>query len=179
MGHNIHLLRLESVSHEEAQYDAEQAIEDWGHENNWRTVVGSFCEDGTISPDLKDKPDFLKTYTNRLTNLIQTGQVHEHSQINIGLHFIQIGVGLLNGKSYYDIAHTLKSSNPGSITSWQLKHLIQELAVREFTTIDNEFNIWEQEYREWELDEFGVTQLDGYGTNEANKQYIVVIDMHS
>lgn len=180
MSHNIHLLRLSNVSHEEAQSNAEIEIESWGDENNWRTIIGSICDDGTtIILKGEDNNDLITMYANRITDLIKQESLNQSQHIETGLQFIQIGISLLNNKSYYDMSKSLKSSDPGFVNMWKLKHVIKEIAAREPILIEDKFNIWKQEYRSWELDEFGVTDVSRGKKSKSDKKYLVIIDMHS
>ena len=54
--HNLHLIRTNADSHSDAIGLVEDYLFSWGTENNWSTVLGSFCkEDKSFSESYDEK----------------------------------------------------------------------------------------------------------------------------
>jgi hypothetical protein len=152
--HNLHLVVTKADSPIAACKNAESYISDYGTENNWRTICGAI--------DAKTDEKYICDSSGRYlpgekdTVISLNNLIRNHIQ------------GIL--KESFDFSKNQTHSYWYELINWAK-------AKKAVSYLGNpaEYNILEESFREWELDEFGVTHTDYEGKNI----YIVFIDMHS
>ena len=184
--HNIHLIRVYANNGNEACDIVENNIGDWGNENNWRTICGSIDQkgnkvdltnndengwvEGRWKPDLQSAKDIMNEVYTRppdfskisMKNLIKYAKIDEDGIVTIN-----------------------NDTNSKTLLSWwNIKEYAIWAAAREWSDANGKFDIWKHTFREWELDQVGLTELDDSDISmddvkEKMKPYIVFLDMHS
>jgi len=155
--HNLHIGRVKAGSHEEVSNIVENRLFEWGKEDNWFTILGSFCKEDQSFSDEFDEEWFKKDEilnNPELFNDMLNPDIFEFR----GLEVIEKGVQnavdndlLWLSKYYRQQWHLSQLSNP------------------------NKLDIWNDQYKGGFFDEYGLTDFDYEGTNT----YLVFIDMHS
>lgn len=174
MSHNIHVLRLAADSHSDALATAEVMIEDWGNENNWREFLYSICEDGTIHDGHGDCPPFdqaIKWLTDGITTDLNAKPISTERLIPL---LAKTTVLIAQEKNYSEIASEIEMLDIIS-----LMHFAREVrASQQITLEDNKIDPWTTIYKDWQLNEFGITELSCATEGGNEKLYLVIIDMH-
>lgn len=173
--HNLHLCVIKANSPEEACELVQSHIENWGDEDNWRTICGCVSEDdetfepkyekewmngrwGVKNYTIKSINDLVKTWIDGDDWLKRHGQ---HLKRNPDIMKWKRGFELYGLKKYVEYCSEyklLKARNPKFIKSPNV--------------LDDNFYFYDTQY-----DECGVTQVDvGY---DGEKKYVVFVDMHS
>lgn len=166
--HNLHLFVIKSESPDEACSTVETLIEDFGNENNWRTICGCVSEhdevyindeDGRYPPT--DGMNTVASINEMVKGWIKGGTIYG----NIAEQ--KIAEGNTDFKSW-------TSSELWSLEQYAsyLKNMKDALEGKDV----EEFNVLEDSYYPYEFAECGVTQDDGL--NDGDIKYIVFIDMH-
>lgn len=163
--HNLHLVVVQAESPEDACNIAENGISDYGDENNWRTICGCVSEENEVyvQEDGRYPPD-------EDTNTID--------KINAWVD------GLLSQPNLYSTTAMQRLKEEPDISKWTDSQELWSLGQYvEYLKAGvhhrgEKFNVFEDSYREWDLDECGVTHLD-MGTDTGQKKYVVFVDMHS
>lgn len=168
--HNLHFIRVVAETGEDACSTAETFIEDWGNENNWRTICGAVSQDNEVfdNTDTYGGGRYKPSDTG-YTSIEKINEVVDNWTKNT--FYGQTAKELIeNGKSITDFTtHEL----------WSLKEYAKHLyAVKSFQGDDNDkkFDILVDEFRPFDFDECGVTNYDG---DDEGKIWIVFVDMHS
>lgn len=172
--HNIHYLRIYASSPEEACENALCEIEDFGNENNWRHAIGAVCEDGTIYYHSTEDEETLSDNVTFETLEAEIVTEMENS--------IYLG-------SYYReafnrcISETVKFPFDWYIAEKYCHHKYEVESIKSVFMERKEnpkFDIRKDTFKEWELNEIGLTDLTyGNSPSEEEKMYIVLINMHS
>lgn len=168
MSHNLHFIVTKAESPKDACRDVENYIEDWGNDNNWRTIMGCISEDDELFQyDESHKYDWDNTGTIAKINELMKGYI-EFDPTD-GLNMVS------------ELIDDYKNGNKPSGLKW--------LLCREFINIlyhkapymkegGVEFNVLENEIWEYQYDEQGVTHT-GLNHDQNMKKYVVFVDMHS
>ena len=176
--HNLHLVRINATSPQEACNRVESEIMDFGNENNWRCIGGCVSEDNEVydhdnfsrwKPSTEteegEKPfcsiealnkrvrEWLKTdsddyYKKELIEAIDNGE-RKLSEITDRMELYAIG-----------------------------QYIEKRKALSDVDDIET-FDVLKGTYRDYEYDECGLTSMDYSEKSEGEKTYIVFIDMHS
>ncbi len=160
--HNLHLITIRADTPKAACNEVENEIVDFGNENNWRTICGCISENDEIYVHDKEYGRF-------------------HPEPGTTIKGIEIMVKRWANTFEYNISPVLlkfqiEESSLEAHDWWELKEYCRFRCDKKYFT-SNRFNIWETEYRSWELDENGFTNL--IRQSDGNKRYVVFIDMHS
>ena len=155
--HNIHFVRTNAPNPEEACNTVECEIMDWGNENNWRTICGAVDKKGKVhdltagrwTPSL---PFAKKMMQDEFT----TPDCFHLEAVN---KLISKGIDSLNTSEWYCVK---------KYAEWHSAKSVGGAKKR--------FNVWKHSFRDWELDECGLTDLDHL---EEGNPYLVFVDMHS
>jgi hypothetical protein len=168
MSHNLHFVVTKASSPKEACDDVRNYIEDWGNDNNWRTIMGCVSEDDEVYQD--EKPDryvWDDTATiEGINNLMRSEIDFDPNQgFDIVLELIN---NYKNGK------------DPGA-PKWFLAKQFMEIMYQKSPHLKDgkvNFNILEDSIWDHKYDEQGVTHT-GYNSDQDMKKYVVFVDMHS
>jgi hypothetical protein len=159
--HNLHLLVVSATNIGEAIQDADLLTNDWGNENNWRTFLSAFSEDG-LEQKILDTKDWdlnsLHDVYRMAQGWVQSDEEYENKNINL----------------------MTKAINK-EITDWLDWYKIQKYAefkhYSSHITIPDSYNLFQTEFYPYQLDTNGVTHLTV--PTEGSKKYVIVVDMHS
>jgi hypothetical protein len=167
--HNLHLVTIVADSPEDACAEVESFIEDFGNENNWRTICGCVSENDEVhsTEDGRWTPDEETNTIDKLNKMVQ---------------------GWLTPNEYVRGQDVVKEIEGGKkfdeLDNGQLHNL--QAYVKEKINIfglnTENFNVLEDEYCSWEYDENGVTYCEWgrkRGRKEKGTKYVVLVDMHS
>jgi len=157
--HNLHLIRTNADSHSDALIIVEDFLLDWGTENNWSTILGSFCkEDKSFSESFNEKwvtKDELLNDPSRFDFLTEVNAYYKaafHKVSNLG--------GTVLVKSFDWSAAAKYCKEQAEISN-----------LSDPTKID----IWSDTFYDGKIDEPGITEL-GY---DGEFTFLVLVDMHS
>ena len=163
--HNLHFITVKAEDAEDAIGVAETYIEDWGNENNWRTICGCVsednkvhnCGDGRFSPK-----DTGYTTIKKINKCIQ---------------------GWLKGNLYSQPAEEKIKKGDVDFEKWDGQDLFSLRKYAEFLEQKNEigiadikeFDVLKHTYYSGQYDECGVTNCD----YDGEKTFVVFLDIHS
>lgn len=160
--HNLHLVVVKADSPEDACNMVETEIMDWGTENNWRTICGCISKSGETYEHESGRwsPTTIEEIKKDIIQDVKTGCEYDK----------EVFESVLNG--------TKKLEDMGWLDWYRIKSYAEHMSdvVPFLENIkDDDFDIWNVNYKEYKYDEFGITNLGFDGENE----YIVFVDMHS
>jgi len=156
---NLHFIRIKGKTPEDAEENALKEIEDWGDEDNWRQVIGSFNKGTRISHINEDDKSKFKLTAGNIKKMITN----------------EMNIKLPSDKDILDAFH--KSKN-----IYYIKEILDTLYANSFTATPSNFDIWENNYRDYQFDKVGITNmLYTYVPPIINNKdiYCVAIDIHS
>lgn len=171
--HNLHFVVVTAESGEDACGVAQDLIEDFGSENNWRTICGAVSQDNEVydAQDGRYRP-------NETTNTI--------AKIN------KVVSGWMESTGFGDNAKALLAKGK-KIEDFDLQelfslkcyaeHLYQVKSLKihkkhqrlNGVKVSSKFNVLEDEFYSYSYDECGVTQHQ-FAVGEI---WVVFVDMHS
>ena len=169
MSHNLHFIITKASSAEEACKDVESFIEDWGTDNNWRTIMGCISEDNEVyahDESLKYKWDEYATIE-KLNELMKN---YIHFDPTDGLNMV------------IEMINDYKAGNEPPSPRWLLCREVMDIMYQKTPHMKNgkvNFNILEDSIYEYKYNEQGVSHT-GFNADEKDmKKYVVFVDMHS
>lgn len=177
--HNLHLVVLKADNAQDACDTVETEIQDFGNENNWRTICGCVSEDNKIL-DLTDKFSGRWSPKEKGYNTIAD------------LNKLVMGWMKNNfyGKPALEKLNKEAKKGKMNVTKWDTQSLwaLQRFAEHQYqvNTVKavrkqrgekkvNSFDITKDSFFGYSYTECGVTQLDHM---EGKKLFVVLIDMH-
>jgi hypothetical protein len=160
--HNLHLVTINAETPQEACDSVESEIETFGNENNCRSICGCVSEDNEVYIANDDwgryPPDKNMTITDveKMVNNWVSRFPYDITEILIKFHL-----------------------NEESLTSmdWVMFRQYCGFKSEQLDFQQTPFHIWTSEFRSWQLDECGLTNLIDNDSHE--KKYVVFVDMHS
>lgn len=157
MAHNLHYLVVKADNHTDAQNEAQNHLYDFGNENNWFEICGSVDKNGNIEVTGEGRwgEDCLKLDT-----------IYENICSNIGS---------IKPEDRERFSRVILDPDCNISDLWQLKKFVEDLYCISRAPCVETFDIWTNSFRDYEFDEFGITNLEYTQGNS----YIVAIDMHS
>jgi hypothetical protein len=181
--HNLHVVVVRAGTAEDAIEEAESAIESWGDENNWRSLFAAIGEDGTVY-DNRAEGEEKTTWTLEGLNgaLGAAVQISEPGKsLSLLLHRMAAGL--------YDDLETA-TAREGNTSLYDVKEFVGQLMALNYAGLlgpgkkalrEGEHSVFKTHFRQWELDEFGVTHLfdPEDGGEWADPLFAVLVDMHS
>ena len=185
--HNLHLVRVKEKSHEDACNLVDDYLCNWGNENNWKSVGGSLCKDGTLKnhddyarwmPVQLDEDGnsvpFEKVVSNLNSMCLSTLSGDEWS------HNHQEAINEILGKSIEELV----SSEFHSFDLWRVKEFLRFLYnttyAREKVSKLKSYDIFTSDpFYEGCYGDFGLSDISSQDTKKDCKTYIVFVDMHS
>ncbi len=182
--HNLHLIVIDAENAEEAIKRVRGEIEDWGDENNYYSISGAVSEDNevTVTNDEGYSPvDTGLTTIQKINERVKGWMtVSEEKDELFGNGYSQF-MELV--KQFKGIESIRPLANRDNGSKWHYAQRFCEFMCQ-LSRVENidDFNVLENEFFSWRLDENGVTDIVGqYGDDKDTKKkiYIVFIDMHS
>ncbi len=167
--HNLHYVIIKATSHEEAWSEVESYIQDWGNENNWRTICGSVREDGETKSSGEGR--FCPTQGEDTIESINRDLLDDIKSVNL---YGQTGFEALQKMEKGE----MKLSDLTTNDWWSLREYAKHKYYGSVINTDD-FNLLECEYKEYKYDEFGVTHCNYGNFDEEAMKYVVFVDMHS
>lgn len=164
--HNLHLVKIRAESCEDACRSVELEILDWGDEDNWRVICGCLREDGEVYSTGEGRYD-----PTGVTSASITSTVREWAK---GNEFHKNGF-IESARAY------AKGESIDSMTWYRALNFCKYKFA--LGNLDPEtLNPWKQTFRDWELDEPGVTHINLPDASEGDSsisEYLVFVDIHS
>ena len=160
--HNLHYLIVEAETGKDACNDALQETWEWGNENNWRCAGGAISEDGEVylTGEGRWQPNEGDTVESIEQEIIK--EAKDNSTVSDEVK--ALATKLADGK----LSDTLDM--------YVLrKHLVELEASAWFNKSKARTFKDGMAYRNWELDEYGATNM----YNGDGKLWVVYLDMHS
>jgi len=176
--HNLHLIRVKADSPKEACSAVEYFIEDFGSEDNWRSIGGCVSE----KDEIYDHEEMYSRW--KPSNTDDKGNKPYGSIRALNESIIETIKS--NRDSYYgkelvdeiDSGKVRLSDVTDTHKLYQLGNFIENQTaiayLGEGFDVDT-FNVLEHDYKENQYTEFGVTDCYEEG---GDKTYIVLVDMH-
>lgn len=169
--HNLHLIVIHSTSAEDACNEVETMIEDFGNENNWRTICGCVSDKNEVYiHDAEGRYVPSEDYLNTIEKINENVKGWMRSTLygeNAKKRIEEGNVDFTNWS-----AHEL----------WELKEYVEYLRqIQSFKEHHNvsdieEFDVLNHTFYPYEYAECGVTFSE---SEDGENTYIVFIDMHS
>ena len=157
--HNLHLIRTNADSHSDAIGLVEDYLFSWGTENNWSTVLGSFCkEDKSFSESFEERyvtKDELLNDPSRFDFLTEVNDYYKEAFDK---------VSKLGGTG-------LVKSSDWTAASKYCKERAEISNLSDPTKVD----IWSDTFYDGCIDEPGITEL----YSEGEFTFVVLVNMHS
>ena len=164
--HNIHYVRTYANNAQNACNFVESEIESWGDENNWRTICGAVNKKGKVLDlTVQEKSGWFRGRWK--PNLKDVKECMNDVFYNEDSYYKESVDKLIAGKE-------LKSHD-----WWKVKKYAEWKSAKAWSGVKGKFNIWKDTFREWELDETGLTDINRLDDIDGNEPFIVFIDMHS
>ena len=164
--HNLHFFVVKAETGEEAMDITETEIEDWGSEDNWRTICGAVSEkdEVVIANDGRYPPSAETNTIEKINNVVRNWM--GKSDFGDGGRKILKKVAL--GKRKLERIKTQGW--------WEIKEYAEYMRQRKCSVPIKKFNVLKNEFYPYEYDQMGVTHsiLENDGI-----LWVVFIDMHS
>lgn len=160
--HNVHYIVINADSAEDACECARNKIENWGSENNHRSICGCIGEDENTYRTKEGRWDIPKTLK-QISNEIR----HAADNFSLANLFPEV------------IARFKIDEDTMGTTDWYILEQYCIFKSEQCRFNHKNFNIWEDEHRSWQLSYYGITNMTDGESIEGMKKYIVIIDMHS
>jgi hypothetical protein len=162
MGHVLHIAITTANNPKEACGRVENEIEDFGDENNWRTIEGCFCQDGTKYVTKDADHGFIDKYASLdgLESDIKNWITIPDDVKKNALQSLKQVVKYLSGKC-------------ATVDLCEAKGFIDRLYASRNCPPD--FDMWNDEFNAGMYDDTGVTNLSD---ECGDKSYAVFINMH-
>jgi len=150
--HNLHLIRINATSGEEAVALCEFELMEWGTDNNWRTWGGAVSKSGKV---YRHNTDWSRWIPDDTMDIQAVGQEMLPPEIDK-----EMARQFLESDNHLD---------------W---YTLAKMAMRESERlqIGKIFDVWESELFPFEYDQPGITPL---GIGSGGEPWLVFVDMHS
>ena len=171
--HNLHYIVVNAESGQDACDIVESQITEWGNENNWRTIGGAVASDNEV---------YIVPQTTTWGGSRWTPEPnHTIDMINE-----QVEKWLEPDKYYKDQFDKCVGGENINTFDWHgakkyCEHMFELLQTKHFMK-EGKFDVLQNNFFEWSLDECGVTHIDISQLEDNDptlKQYVVFVDMHS
>ena len=174
MAHNLHLVVIKANTPKDACNSVESFIEDWGTDNNWRTICGCVSENNEVfvntTPFGSGRWDVTHKDSNTIAKINKmvkgwTKDTYYGGTAQNKIKKIEARKGKINLNKWT------------TSELWSLQRLAKhQYEINSLGNGKNKFNVLEDEFYSWEYDECGVTQCSEENGDTA---YVVFVDMHS
>jgi hypothetical protein len=174
--HNLHFLLIKADSAADAASEVESLILDWGNENNWRSVGGVASEDGSDDIENHDYGRWGLSFLDKEEGIPRDG-THFRRAVAYLHHRIAEPLAQVR-PALAGFSDELRAFDPEGPEPWRLGEIGRALArLSEHLCSRPASEDETPELREWQFDEFGLTDLT-YQSDGA-RRYLVFLDMHS
>jgi hypothetical protein len=176
--HNLHFILINADSASEAASEAESLILDWGDGDNWRRVGGIASEDG--SDDINNHKDgrWGLSFLDEEVGIPKEGTHFSHAVAYLHKRIMDPLADL--SATLLELTDRLRAFDPQSgdgFDLWRAGRDLQSLSGLVMSRDAREQGKEIPELREWQLDQFGLTDLTEQ--SEGARRYLVFLDMHS
>ena len=173
--HNLHLVVCEAENGKEACSLVEAQIESFGNENNWRTICGAVRSNGDnySTGEGRWEPQTLEELKKSLTDVIfkNDGEKDHLSKMFLEVLAKMNDDAKLTGMDWYYVKKYAEQEGARCDT-------IQGYGGKDDLT-PKAFDLFENEYFSWKLDEFGLTNIVNDDKAKKENLWVVLVDMHS
>lgn len=169
--HNLHLIVVKAKTGKEACQNVESEIQDFGDENNWRTICGAVAEDDKVY--IHDKSG----------RFLPTKDRNTIAKINTMIKGWLKGSDFYNDEAIKTLKIYLSEKNKPSVIKgidWCIVRLWAKQKEEEASFRDiykNNVDVLNMSFYEYEYTEVGVTNM--VNVSEEGKLWVVFVDMHS
>lgn len=186
--HHIHYFVVQATDAQAAMDTAEAYLEDWGTENNWRTVVGAFNRRGRKFEPSKPESNHFGMLKRSLS---ASNKMFQKMLDKISPEWMDYAKTKATIQRLVDsdfspktIRQMIAEKNEHNL--WGLREFFQQVyAVSNALTEVKEgeaFNVFKHEFRSYKYDEIGVTHIDynpDQPDDENYKAFCVLMDIHT
>lgn len=171
--HNLHYVVVNAESGEDACNMVESEISEWGNENNWRSIGGAVSSNNEVYIVPTTESWGMSRWTPEPNHTID--MINE-----------QVEKWLEPEQYYKDQFNKCVAGEAVNPFDWYgakkyCNHMF-ELAQTKHFMKEGKFDVLQNNFFEWSLDECGVTHIDSSQLEDDDptlKQYVVFVDMHS
>lgn len=176
--HNLHFILIKADSATDAATEAENAILDWGNDNNWHCIGGIAAEDG--SDDIENHADgsWGLSFLEEEKAIPREGTYFSRAVAFLIAEITEPLTDLF--AKLRELSDRLRAFDPqiaSGFELWRISRDVQDLSDLVISRKARERGNDIPELREWQFDQFGLTDLTG-GSDGA-RRYLVFLDMHS
>ena len=157
--HNLHFIVVEAEDFEEASEEAMSQMDEWGNDNNWRSVVGVLKKVGDKYITSKENDTKNKEYNTATIKQILLNEVNIKKS--------------LSEKEVFDINNDVDTTK-----AYLAASIFETIFFKTISKLDSNFDIWKGVFRDYQFDYVGLTNTVSSDTSDEF-MFIVVIDMHS
>lgn len=184
--HNLHLIVIDAVDAEEAIKRVRGEIDGWGSsDDNYYSIVGTIDENNEVT---EGEDVDCNLAENGLTSI---QKINDYVKGWMAIHEEANGFAGTEYSDFMEIVRQIRDTNnvrelakPDNSSKWYSAKRFCEF-MYQLSRVENveKFNVLEDEFFPWHLDENGVTNLAGIYSDdeqpENNRKFVVIIDMHS
>lgn len=164
--HNPHLIVVKAETGQEAMDIVETEIQDWGNENNWRSICGAVSEKNEVVTSGEGRFQINETWnTIKKINEIVLDWMKPSFLAEEGEKTIS---QLINGKIKLEDIEPITWLNIGQYAEfmWEKGNAVPA----------EKFNVLKDSYFEWKFTDCGVTHLN---IDNDGCLWVVIVDFHS
>jgi hypothetical protein len=164
--HNLHFIVIKANSGEEACQEAENLIDDYGNENNWRTMCGAVSQDNEVydAGDGRYQPSEKEYITIEKINEVVNSWAKETFYGETARKKFEKGETNLDEWNQLELWSLSKYAD----------HLSETIGYK-----NKSFNVLEDTLFEYSYDQCGVTNFTEVNASDGDKTWVVFCDMHS
>jgi hypothetical protein len=165
--HNLHLVVVKAETGEDAMSDVESYMDDWGTENNWRTMCGAVSQD------------------NEVVMGDAQGAYPPEENLNSIENINKMVRGWMEATYYGDEGRktlmkvetgTMKLDKITSLTWYSIGKYAEYMQEKLNNPSAGKFNVLTDSFYAGQYDENGITQIE---EDNEGKKWVVFVDMHS
>ena len=171
---NLHFIRVKADNPKDACNTVENTIEDWGTENNWRSIGGCVSSDNEVYRIVDEENKFMNSrWVPDVDMTIEKINVMCNEWLKPADYYKKQFDKCIDGKEespfdWYGAKKHCEHMYQKGMTLNSIKHDKRET-----------FDVLKDEFYSWSLNECGVTSLDFIGGySGGSKLYVVYLDMH-
>jgi hypothetical protein len=164
--HNLHFIVVRANSGQEACQEADSIIEDFGNENNWRTMCGAVSQDNEVynADDGRYQPSETQWFTIEKINQCVNNWLKDSFLGETARKKFEKGETNLDEWNQLELY---------SLSNYA-DHLSESIGFKH-----RSFNVLEDTVFEYSYDQCGVTNFTELNANEEEKIWVVFCDIHS
>ena len=176
--HNLHFILIKADSAAKAASAAENAILDWGDENNWRSVGGIASEDGSDDIENHDEGAWGLSDLDEEEGVPKEGTYFSRAVAYLHRDITRPLADL--PAKLLAFSDRLRAFDPEHGSPSQLEEIgrdLQHLSEHMVSRGAREGGVEIPQLYEWQFDRDGLTDMTG--GSEGARRYLVFLDMHS